>query len=609
MTTERPDGGGFEATQPFTNEEIGQEPATSDTAAAEPGPSTVIVTSSEAGRRGGVRWGIALGAVAVSVGVLAAAAFLLTSQAPASRLVGWAPADAALYAEARLDLPGDQRAQLGTFLSHFPGFSDQAILDQKIDETLDRIVSEATGGKHDFSSEIKPWFDGQIAIAARAAAPAGRSEQGSGLVMVAVKDTSAARTWFEALAAESPMTLVTETYGGTDLLVAPDASGAAAFLDGVMLMGDPDSVKAAIDGAGKGELGKAPDFVAARAAFTGDQLAFAYIDVDAALAMAAAGPPDVNGAVQAGEALRGVIPAWTAMSVRTDGDGLIGEAVWPHVEGSGIATTNRASRLAERVPSSTVVLTDARDLGSVVTAMLEQIRSDPASAQGLAELEQAAALLGGLDSLVGWIGDTGVAVTRDGTKVDGGLVIVPADAAAADRLATTLSGFLNLFGADSGLQVRTEEHAGTEITIVDLGDAQDLLGGAAPGLDGLSVFGGAPSGPVELAWAINDQVVVIALGPAFVRSILDVDSGSSLADNARYRAALDLVGKDNAGSTFIDLNALREIGEGFMAAAGGSAIADYDRDVKPYLEPFDIWIQANTVGEDLDRAIMRIAVE
>lgn len=639
MTTERPDGDGLEATQPFTRDEIAgpdampaEASATGDAATAgvsaasasardfggeTPGavpaaPATIVVSGAESGRRGGTRWGIALGAVAIAVGGLAAAAFLLTGQSPASRLVGWAPTDAALYAEVRLDLPGDQRAQLGAFLSKFPGFSDQAILDQKIDEALDRIVSGATDGKQDFSTKIKPWFDGQVAMAATTAAAAGAGEPDSGLALVAVKDVAAARAWFEAVAAEGQMTLTTETYGGTDLLLGADAKGAAAFLDGVMLLGDPTSVRAAIDTAGKGELAKAPDFVAARAAFKGDQLAFAYIDVRAALAVAESNAGDAGGVLRAGEALTGALPLWAAVAVRTDGSGLIAEAVWPHVTSQGFTPENRAGRLADRVPASTIVLTDARDLGKVLIALLTQARSDPAAAQGLAELEQAATLLGGLDSLVGWIGDAGVAITRDGATVRGGLVVIPEDPTAAGRLGTMLAGFLELFGAESGIAVRTEDHAGTEITIVDLGTVQDLLGatiGATPDLGGLPIEGLNPSGRVELSWAISDDIVVIALGPAFVRAVLDVVPATSLATDSRYRSLVELVGTENAGTTFIDLRAIREVGEGFMTTAEGSAAADYDRDVKPYLVPFDAWIQVNTVGEDLDRSIMRIAVE
>lgn len=648
MTTERPDDEGLEATQPFTSDDIGQPaemptdapaaaPSSADASSADASfaeesvaaasaggtageppadsvvaPGTVIVSSTETGRRGGTRWGIALGAVAIAVGGLAAAAFLLTGQSPASRLVGWAPADAPLYAEARLDLPGDQRAQLGAFLSKFPGFSDQAILDQKIDEALDRIVSGATDGRQDFSTKIKPWFDGQVAMAATATTRAGATEPGSGLALVAVKDVAAARAWFEALAAERPMTLTTETYGGTELLVAADAQGAAAFLDGVMLLGDPTAVRAAIDTGGKGELAKAPAFVAARAAFKGDQLAFAYLDVHAALALAESNAGDAGGVLRAGEALTGAIPVWAGFAVRTDGSGLIAEAVWPHLANEGFTPENRAGRLADLVPASTIVLTDARDLGKVLTTLLTQARSDPGAAKDLEQLEQAATLLGGLDSLVGWIGDAGVAITRDGAAIDGGLVVVPADPAAADRLGTMLSGFLDLFGTQSGLSVKTEDHGGTEITIVDLGTVQELLGGAlGAGLDlgGLPIDEIRPSGRVELAWAVRDDVVVIALGPAFVRSVLDVGPSTSLAADTRYRSLLELVGTENAGSTFVDLRAIREVGEGIMAAADGSAAVDYDRDVKPYLEPFDAWIQVNTVGGDLDRSIMRIAVE
>ena len=618
MTTERPDGEGLEAleaTQPFDADQLGGDSlasAATEAAHTASGPLTTPMTVSRAtGRRGGLRWGIALGVVAVSVGLAAAAAFILTSQSPASRLVGWAPAGAAFYAEARLDLPGDQRAQLGEFLAHFPGFADQAILDAKIDEALDRIVSGASDGRQDFSTKIKPWFDGQIAVAAEAtSAGASGSSKGEGLALVAIKDEAGARAWFEAMAAESVVAYTVETYGGTEILViAAEAGGAAAFLKGVMLMGDPASVRAAIDSDGASGLAKAPKFVAARGAFTGDQLGFAFVDLDAAMALAESGT-DIGASIP-GDALGGLVPDWLAMSMRTDGSGLTMEAAWPHIEGVGFATTNRAGRLAGLVPASTILLTDARDIGAVLQAALAEARSDPASAEALAELDQAANLLGGVGALIGWVGDVGVAVTQDGSTLDGGIVIVPTDQAAADRLATTLGGFIQLFGAESGLEVSTEDHAGTEITIIDLGDAQDLLGLAldAGSIGELPIAPVAPGTRIQLAWAVSDDVVVIALGPAFVRAVLDVDAGSSLAADARYRALLGSVGTENAGSMFVDLRAILAVAEGLMTDADPAAAASYQTDIKPYLAPFDAWVQVTTVGDDIDQAIMRITVD
>ena len=74
----------------------------------------------------------------------AAVAALVTGQSSTSTVLGYVPADTIVYGEVRLDLPGDQRAAVGEFLSKFPGFADQAALDTKLDEVLDQLVKDAT---------------------------------------------------------------------------------------------------------------------------------------------------------------------------------------------------------------------------------------------------------------------------------------------------------------------------------------------------------------------------------------------------------------------------------------------------------------------------------
>ncbi len=83
--------------------------------------------------------------------------------------MAWAPADAVAYAELRADMPGDQRANLLAFLSNFPGFADQTNFDAKADDGLNKLVQRLTNSKHDFSTEIKPWFSGQLGVSVEAA--------------------------------------------------------------------------------------------------------------------------------------------------------------------------------------------------------------------------------------------------------------------------------------------------------------------------------------------------------------------------------------------------------------------------------------------------------
>ena len=123
-------------------------------------------TTTTARRGSRTRWALAALVVALVVGASAVVALALTSTSKTSMVLGYAPADAVAYAEARLDLPGDQRQQVAAFLSHFPGFADQAALPTKINETLDQLVSRATDGKQTYTKDIEPWFSGQVAYVA-----------------------------------------------------------------------------------------------------------------------------------------------------------------------------------------------------------------------------------------------------------------------------------------------------------------------------------------------------------------------------------------------------------------------------------------------------------
>ena len=142
--------------------------------ASGPVPASPVLPPAKAPRRGGrVRWAVSLAVVAVVVLASAAVAALVTGQSSTSTVLGYVPADTTVYAEVRLDLPGDQRAATGEFLSKFPGFADQAALDSKLDEVLDQVVKDATNDEQSYTADIKPWFDGELAFSVGPLPPAG----------------------------------------------------------------------------------------------------------------------------------------------------------------------------------------------------------------------------------------------------------------------------------------------------------------------------------------------------------------------------------------------------------------------------------------------------
>ena len=87
---------------------------------------------------------------------------LLTSGATTSAVEGWIPAGTVAYLEARADLPGDQRENVGNIIATFPGFKDQSSLDSKIDQALDEAL-QRTGIS--WTSDLKPWVAGEVGVA------------------------------------------------------------------------------------------------------------------------------------------------------------------------------------------------------------------------------------------------------------------------------------------------------------------------------------------------------------------------------------------------------------------------------------------------------------
>lgn len=554
------------------------EPAVEPTVEPTPGTSPVTPTVGPAGRSTRARWTIAGLVVGGTVGAVILAAGLLGARGTPEAL-RYIPADTLAVVELRPELPGDQHAAVGELLAHFPGFKDQSNLDQKIDETLDLLVDRATDGGTDYASEVEPLLAGPAYVGVRAVT----HEPTAGAFVVAL--TSDGNWSCEAHAPQLPTT--TETHAGVDILVLahPDELALGCALDGrTVLVGDVESIRDAIDAKRSGDGVAGTTFYRAAAeTLRADRLGSLVVDVDALLAAVAELDPSAASAIDA--LPDGAVPAWLAMSIFADPNGLVMEAsapaTGPRAGGSPGPSLgpSRISGLASRLPASTVAMLEVHDIGAMVLAALDAARDDPEIGSMLDELEASVALFGGVAGLTGWIGDGAlVATLADGVPA-GGLVIRTTDPAAARSVFDSLRNLLVIAGSASGISVDRVEHDGIEITLVDLGDPSELLGD----VDGMA---GAPpfEGGLVVAWALEDDIAVVGLGEGFVVSVLDVEAGSSLADMDPYRHAIELAGEVNDGAGYVDLAAVVEsIGERFE----GAEAERWRTEVEPWLAPLE----------------------
>lgn len=532
------------------------------------------------------RWGIALLTLAIVVGVVSVAAAMLAAGAGASAVQGWLPKDSVAYLEIRADLPGDQRAKVGDLLAKFPGFADQASLDAKIDEALERLLE---GSGSSWTNDIKPWLGGEVGVAITAAAfdlaqmpdlgapdldgpDLGKAPDDGVVVLVAVKDAAAATAWVSGQLGGKQ---TTETYAGGEItIVSGLAQGNMAFAvrDTVLLLGPEKAVKAALDTNGSSPIASSESFAAASKTAPSAYLGFGYVDltafVDAALAAAddAADLPQtcLDQAVAA-------IPAWAAGSMRAEDDALVFTSTAPTV-GDPPGTKDSPSAVASRLPPSTAVAVEIRDLGSGIVDGLEmlkdQLACDPSTAEAVDGIEQALAALGGAEGLVGWADDAALAVTIDGPAFGGGLAAVVADEAAAGRALDQIQSLLALGGGAAGVTSREEAYGGGTLLVVTI--PSEAAGTEIPGIPEI---------------AVTVQGGVFALGTIdFVKDVVDTAGGGSLADDEVYRRAISLAGGDGVGNVFVDIAGI--LG-GVEAMLPADEKAQYETEIKPFLEPFE----------------------
>lgn len=562
------------------------------------------------------RWIAAIAVSAVVIAGAIGATLLLTGEAPDADVLAWAPADSVTYAEARLDLPGDQRRQLGTLLSAFPGFDDQAILDQKLAEVIDRVVRGATEGAWDYQTDIDPWFDGQASMSVGPLpTDPGGARNSRFLVLLGVDDAAAARAWVDEVVAAAGGSRSTTTHGSVEVTVieaasdeAPDA--AYATVGPVLALGDLASVTASIDTGGRGGLASSASFQAAARSLPGDRLGFYWMDLAAVASWSTAMQGRLDGGTTAPMPalpafLDDMTPAWVAGAVRADGDALVIETRSPHVAAISGDAANRASTLAGLVPANTMLLAASHDVSGNVDRLLRLLRSDPEIASGVEEVESALGILGGVDGIAGWIGDLGIVVVPEGSGVAGGVVIDPTDRAAAERLLTTLRSFVAFAGGSAGISIRDETHGPATITILTIENAGQLLALAqAMGSTDLP-SAVAPAVTVELAWAVTDEVVVLGSSPSFVRTVLDVPGTDSLAENDRFAALVERAGREHSGLLWVDVAAARGLVEGMLS---GDERTEYEREIRPYVEALDAVLGTQVTGSDVDASSILVTV-
>lgn len=190
------------------------------------------------------------------------------------------------------------------------------------------------------------------------------------------------------------------------------------------------------------------------------------------------------------------------------------------------------------------------------------------------------------------MGDASVVVTATGGTFSGGLVATTPDATAAAGKVAALDNLFSLLGAGSpdAVGIGHEAYGDGQITTVDLRNFGSLaaMAGVTPGAT-------MPSGDVRLAFTAQKGLFVVGIGgDAFVKSVVDAVPGSSLADQPRYKAAMDAAGSSNTSQQYVDVGGLVDA---IVPLLPPSARQTYQQQLKPFLDPLAALASAGAAGD------------
>ena len=526
------------------------------------------------------RWIIGLGVAGIAIAATVGALLLLSRPSTPAAL-SYIPGDAPFVAELRLDLPGDQTQRLGNLLAHFPGFADQSTLTDKIDEALSRLVE--MGGPRtgvDYRTDIKPWLNGALFVGMLPPAGGLDAAGPEQLVISATTDgTVNCAATFEG------QTVTHETYRGLDLVLSPD-SQFACVLDGRQaLVGEPATVRKALDAKADGSgMNQRPEYGAARTALGGDRLATIYVNGTALQALMPT-PSILEGPVGLPAFLTPSLPAWMIAGVRAEDDALVIDAVTGPIPAPTAGPSllpmpaGHASLIAPMLPADTLAYIEIQGAGVGLQNLLTQLREVPELAAPLAMLDG----LGGGSGLVSWIDDVGLAVSAQGltpTAISPEIarVLIAKDEATASMTVSSLDTMLGLAGLGGGLEVTEETINGVQVTTVTITDLGALVPpGSVPGLEVPPM-----DGPLSFSVAARGRAVILTLGDGAMASVVNATGATSLAESAAFKQAAARGIASSQSTMYIAAGAAIDLVRGFMPP---TELARFNTEVAPYLDP------------------------
>jgi hypothetical protein len=521
---------------------------------------------------------------------------------PARAGYAYLPDRSLMAMELRLDFPADQRDQFLTFVSRFPGFTDAASVEQRMQELLNEAIASATSGMATYQDDVEPWFAGWIVAGGDLPTNPLMAEAPSFVAAIGSNDRAAAELAMERFRGADSWTSQAGP-GGTTIWVGSarfdGSSSSYAVTDDAIVVGmNAADVRRALEtGSGNSpSLLEVSSFAAALARQPAGRMAMFWVDAEA-MADFAEGAMPGGGMDDPFAFTCDAFPSPRSIAsslYMRDGRAYIDVTV--EMPEDAAQPQMRDSGLAQRMPANTFLFMDSREVGSTVSDLLDCLRDNPLMAGQLEEIEDGIGQP--IDQLIGWAGDAALGVRYDGVRASGGLVIQVTDQPRAAEAMGQLRALITASAGSMGeVTVRDEDYNGARMVTFEIGETGTEL--APP-----------PAPSASLAYAFAGDLLIIGVDASFTRAVIDTQAENSLNANPTYRRAIDAAGgSSNGGVMYLDFAttmALVEAGMGAVDGPGGGMIDDQMRDVREFMAALESMAVVSVV--DGQASITRIVL-
>ena len=452
------------------------------------------------------------------------------------------PDDALAYAHVDIDPDGEQLAAASAYGDRLP----------LLGGLLLGSVSDVAGKPVDFRTQVSPWAGDEAALAVLPQLPATAT-----VTMIEADDVDGANDF----AADVIGPATTENIGGLAVQVGENGQ-ASALLDGFLLIGDEDGVKAMVAGDDIGNLGTAA-VAAGIDDLPEDRFAYAYLSGDGARALLQRGSQlstlDTFVNSQASEAVTAALSfegGLASLTIRSEQDPDL--AAEHPAFFSALPQFNPA--LDADVGPDALAYLGLGDPASSVDSLLERAQSGaPALVEAYDRASRDLRKAGGVsisDDLLPLLGSEAALSVE---PVAGEEAPTPGvlESAGVPYVSLIADGVDSKAAAQSLADLQKPL---TEALAPSGGEAAGQVAVFAPlQIAGIEAQSLAVSPNVELTYATYDDRLVVATKPIGIAQARD--GGDGLADSSDYRGVTSGMPADVSMLTYLDLRDLLSIGE------------------------------------------------